>query len=98
MSGKVAAGTAGDVAATEALAGAFVAAKEACGAVEDRAACQAELAETGREGGRRRRRRDCVFRPRGSGEARPRQVRGRGVNGRGGDERRAFDLLKLLEH
>ena len=50
--GKVAAGTAGDVAATEALAGAFVAAKEACGAVEEgAAACQAELAETGREGG-----------------------------------------------
>ena len=48
----VAAGTAGDVAATEALAGAVAAAKEACEAVEEgAAACQAELAETGREGG-----------------------------------------------
>ena len=49
---RVAAGTAGDVAATEALAGAVAAAKEACEAVEEgAAACQAELAETGREGG-----------------------------------------------
>ena len=50
--GKVAAGTAGDVAATEALAGAFVAAKEACGAVEEEARLSAyRNSPTRKEGG-----------------------------------------------